>query len=161
MRRDFRALIYPQVFKKVGIIKLSICLMMSMMAMFFTVFLLGSHIYYMINNTSYLKNRFQKVILISLIRCQFFRNKASTIGKDSSFGTADAGLVTRKWNSLLIKDTIISLAPIVCSRSFGLTLNQNQKSQKKQKIKFSFYLYCVDGYFFLFVKPVFWIFYKS
>jgi len=49
-----------QVFKKVGIIKLSICLMMSMMAMFFTVFLLGSHIYYMINNTSYLKNRFQK-----------------------------------------------------------------------------------------------------
>lgn len=109
--------------------------MMSLMAMFFTVFLLGSHIYYMINNTSYLKNRFQKVLLISLIKRQFFRNIVSTIGKDSSFGTADVDLAIRKWNSLLIKDTIISLAPIVCSRSFGLTLNQNQKSQKKQKIK--------------------------
>jgi len=49
-----------QVFKKVGIIKLSICVMMAAMASFFTIFLLASHIYYMTNDTSYLKNRFQK-----------------------------------------------------------------------------------------------------
>lgn len=66
-----------KVFQKVGLIKLLLCALMSLMAGLFTGFLLASHIFYITNGTSYIKDRFEtqknaydwKRFLLCYLRC--------------------------------------------------------------------------------------------